>query len=94
MDSDSSVSSDKLCRKLSTDAGVYNSSQDPRLCRDASLTVEHMVAGCTLHAGIAYTEKHNHVAGEQEHLCPAWIRSTRVTLGQSQMFVILVDPTL
>ena len=56
------------------------------------ITVEHMVAG--LHAGIAYTEKHNHVAGEQEHLCPAWIRSSRVTLGQSQMFVILVDPTL
>ena len=47
------------------DAGLYHTRQDPRcrLCKDASETVQHIVAGCKMQAGTAYTERHNQVAG-------------------------------
>ena len=49
----------------SIEAGVYHTRQDPRcrLCKDASETVQHIVAGCKMQAGTAYTERHNQVAG-------------------------------
>ena len=39
--------------------------QDPRrrLSKEASQTVQHIVAGCKMQAGIAYIERHNQVAG-------------------------------
>ncbi|KAF7659584.1 hypothetical protein LDENG_00296340 [Lucifuga dentata] len=49
----------------SIEAGVYHTRQDPqcRLCKDTPETVQHIVAGCKMLAGTAYTEKHNQVAG-------------------------------
>ncbi|KAF7642179.1 hypothetical protein LDENG_00262910 [Lucifuga dentata] len=49
----------------SIEAGVYHSRQDPwcRLCKDAPETVQHIVAGCKMLDGTAYTERHNQVAG-------------------------------
>ncbi|KAF7670308.1 hypothetical protein LDENG_00271880, partial [Lucifuga dentata] len=47
----------------SIEAGVYHSRQDPQLCKDAPETVQHILAGCKMLAGTAYTERHNKVAG-------------------------------
>ncbi|KAF7652694.1 hypothetical protein LDENG_00093610, partial [Lucifuga dentata] len=49
----------------SIEAGVHHSRQDPwcRLCKDAPETVQHIVAGCKMLAGTAYTERHNQVTG-------------------------------
>ena len=49
----------------SIEAGVYHTRQDPRcrLCKDASETVQHIVAGCKMQAGTANTERHNQAAG-------------------------------
>ena len=48
----------------SIEAGVYHTRQDPRcrLCKEASETVQHIVAGCKMQAETAYTERHNQVA--------------------------------
>ncbi|KAF7665893.1 hypothetical protein LDENG_00129980 [Lucifuga dentata] len=46
----------------SIEAEVYHSRQDP-LCRDAPETVQHIIAGCKMLAGTAYTERHNQAAG-------------------------------
>ncbi|KAF7648062.1 hypothetical protein LDENG_00162600 [Lucifuga dentata] len=45
----------------SIEAGVYHSRQDPRCrqCKDAPETVQHIVAGCKMLAGTAYTERHS-----------------------------------
>ena len=50
--------------KRSIRAGVYNTRQDPRcwLCKDAE-TVQHIMSGCKIQAGIMYMEHHNQVAG-------------------------------
>jgi len=34
-----------------------------RMCKEASKTVQHTVAGCKMQAGTAYMERHNHVVG-------------------------------
>ncbi|KAM6449746.1 uncharacterized protein PHA67_017094 [Liasis olivaceus] len=49
----------------SIEVGVYHSRQGPRcrLCREASETVQHIMAGCKMQARTAYTEWHNQVAG-------------------------------
>ena len=41
------------------EAGVYHTRQDPRcrLCKEASETVQHIVAGCKMQAGTANTER-------------------------------------
>ncbi|XP_078017068.1 uncharacterized protein LOC144458442 [Epinephelus lanceolatus] len=51
--------------KRAREARVYHSRSDPRcrLCKDASETVQHIVAGCTMQAGSAYMERHNQVPG-------------------------------
>ena len=48
----------------SIEAGIYHTRQDLRCrrCREASKTVQHIVAGCKMQTGTAYTERHNQVA--------------------------------
>jgi len=43
----------------------YSNSHNPRcrMCKDASETVQIIVAGCKMQAGTAYMESHNQVAG-------------------------------
>uniref|UniRef100_A0A8C4WGB1 Reverse transcriptase domain-containing protein n=1 Tax=Gopherus evgoodei TaxID=1825980 RepID=A0A8C4WGB1_9SAUR len=59
----------------SIEAGFYHTGEDPRcrLCREASETVQHIVAGCKMQAGTAYTERHNQVAGiVYRNICTAY----------------------
>jgi len=47
------------------EAWVYHIRQDPRcrLCKEASETVQPIVVGCKMQAGMAYMERYNQVAG-------------------------------
>ena len=44
---------------------IYKTRTDSRcrLCKDQPETIQHIISGCRLLAGTAYTERHNHVAG-------------------------------
>ncbi|CAJ0940348.1 unnamed protein product [Ranitomeya imitator] len=42
----------------SIEAGIYHTRQDPR-CKLCSETIQHIVAGCKMQAGTAYTKRHN-----------------------------------
>jgi hypothetical protein len=46
-------------------AHIYRTRDDPRcrLCKESPETVQHIISGCKQVAGVAYTERHNNVAG-------------------------------
>ena len=51
---------EKVLNTSAIEAGVYHTSQ---VFKEASETVQHIVAGCKIPAGTAYMEHHNQVAG-------------------------------
>ena len=70
----------------SIEAGVYHTRQDPRcrLCKEASETVQHILAERKMQPGKAFTERHNQVA-VQEHLHRVWTRPFQVQVGNSSV---------